>query len=187
MTDPRFEQYLRLLLKWNRVFNLTAITNLAQMRILHLADSLATSPYLHGDLIIDVGTGAGLPGIPLAIAHPEKKFTLLDSNSKKTRFLTQVVAELKLPNVEVIHARAEQYQPNHCFDSVISRAFSSLSQMLSLTEHLCCEQGRFLAMKGIVPTDEIKELNNRFIIDKIAELKIQGLDAKRSLIIIKKA
>ena len=123
--------YLELLVKWNRVYNLTAIKDPKQMVTHHLLDSLSISPYLHGDRLIDVGTGAGLPGIPLAITHRHKQFVLLDSNVKKTRFCRQAAAELGLDNVEVVHSRVEDYRPERLFSSVISRAYTSLSGMIT--------------------------------------------------------
>ena len=180
----QFAQYLALMSKWNKTYNLTAIKDPADMVLLHIADSLSINPYLSGKKIIDIGTGAGLPGIPLAIINPDKKFTLLDSNSKKTRFLIQVVSELKLSNVEIVHARVEDYKPAGCFDAVLSRAFSSLLKMVETTSHLCCNNGQLLAMKGIEPLQEIKELTNRVIVDKLAKLKIKGLNAERHLVII---
>src|SRR5579862_3044651 len=142
--EEKFIQYLDLLARWTKVFNLTRIRDPNEMIMLHLLDSLAIHPYLHGTRIIDVGTGAGLPGIPLAIIHPEKKFVLIDSNSKKTRFLVQVTHELKLMNVEVIHSRCEDLHPKQPFDSILSRAFASLEVMLETTHHLGSKQSQFL-------------------------------------------
>ncbi len=181
----RFAQFLALISKWNKTYNLTAIKNPEDMIILHIADSLSINPHLVGDRIIDAGTGAGLPGIPLAIINPDKKFVLLDSNSKKTRFLTQVKAELRLENIEIVHARAEDYKPTCCFDTVLSRAFASLSLMLKQTGRLCCKNGQFLAMKGAYPNDEIKDLNNTYIVDKIAKLEVRNLKAERHAVLLK--
>ena len=140
---------------------------------------------VENELGVDVGAGAGLPGIPLAIINPDKKFVLLDSNSKKTRFLTQAKAELQLDNVEIIHARAEGFQPTYCFDTVLSRAFASLQLMLKQAGHLCCKNGQFLAMKGAYPDQEIKDLNNSYIVDKIAALRVKGLNAERHVVLIR--
>jgi len=181
-TKQQFIQYLELLYKWNKVTNLTAIRDPIEMVMQHILDSLAILPFLQGQRFIDVGTGAGLPGIPLAIIQPDKQFFLLDSNSKKTRFLTQVVLELGLKNVLVIHARCEQFQPEQCFDAVITRAFSSLKQMLALTQHMLCAQGEFLAMKGVYPEDEIKEIPKKFKMIEVHELKIKGLNQNRCLV-----
>lgn len=181
----KFASFLQLLSKWNKTYNLTAITKPEDMIVLHIADSLSINPYLYGNRIIDVGTGAGLPGIPLAIINSGKEFVLLDSNSKKTRFLTQVKAELRLKNIEIVHGRAEDYKPTHCFNTVLSRAITSLSTMLKKTSHLCCPDGQFLAMKGCYPEQEIKDLNNRYIIDKIVKLKVKQLEAERHAVLLK--
>lgn len=184
--EDLFIQYLDLLIKWNKVFNLTRICDPKEMVMLHILDSLSIHPYLHGTRILDVGTGAGLPGIPLAILLPEKKFVLLDSNIKKTRFLTQVVHELKLSNVEIIHSRCEDLHPVHLFDSILSRAFASLEVMLKATHHLVHQDGRFLAMKGIYPESEIQEIPQGFKLVAVHKLVIKGLDAKRHLVCLTK-
>lgn len=176
--------YLNLLQKWNNVFNLTAITDPQKMVQIHILDSLSINQYLHGTRIIDVGTGAGLPGIPLALVNPDKKFVLLDSNSKKTRFLIQVVHDLKLKNVEVIHARCESFNPEACFDTILSRAFASIKVMLGSTQHLIGKHGQFLAMKGIYPEQEIAEIPKEFKVVAVHNLNIKGLQAERCLICI---
>lgn len=178
--------YLDLMKKWNRVYNLTAIIDPHDMVYLHILDSLAINRYLHGNRIIDVGTGAGLPGIPLALLNPEKSFVLLDSNSKKTRFLTQVVLELKLSNVEVVHARCEDFHPEQSFDSVVSRAFASIRVMLTTTSHLLNDQGQFLAMKGVYPEKELRDIPEGFSLVGVHTLKIKGLDAERCLVCLRK-
>lgn len=180
--ENQFLIFLTLLERWNKVFNLTAIRDPSEMVLLHLLDSLSINPYLHGTTMLDVGTGAGLPGIPLAIINRDKKWTLLDSNSKKTRFLTHVKQELKLTNVEIIHTRAECWRPHHCFDSIISRAFSSLSEMVEMTQHLLCPNGQFLAMKGVYPEKEIEALPKTTNVLAVHPLKIKGLDAQRCLV-----
>lgn len=182
---PLLSQYLALLLKWNRVYNLTAITNPKDMVIKHILDSLAVNPYLYGDRIVDVGTGAGLPGIPLAMVNPEKQFVLLDSNGKKVRFLNQVKIELQLTNVAIVHNRVEKYQPKSCFTCVLTRAFSSINDMLLKTCHLCCKDGVFLAMKGDCPANELQEIAEGFTIKSVQPLKIPGLDAARNLVIVR--
>ncbi|MDO8953762.1 MAG: 16S rRNA (guanine(527)-N(7))-methyltransferase RsmG [Gammaproteobacteria bacterium] len=186
-SDRQIEQlllYVALLKKWNQAFNLTAIDDTLEMVTLHLLDSLAIAPFVDKNgHHIDVGTGAGLPGIPLAIWYPEAGFTLLDSNSKKTRFLTQACHELKLTNVTVVHSRAEAYQPPELFDSVLSRAFSSLALMLKVTQHLCAKKGCFLAMKGIAPEKELAELSTHYSI-RNQRLKLPFLSAERHLICI---
>jgi 16S rRNA (guanine527-N7)-methyltransferase len=185
-TEEKFIHYLDLLAKWNKIYNLTSIRDPNDMVMLHILDSLSINPYLHGTRILDVGTGAGLPGIPLAIIQPEKKFTLMDSNSKKTRFLTQVVLELKLTNVEVIHSRCEDLRPEQPFDSILSRAFASLRVMLEATHHLVAKHGRFLAMKGVYPESEIQELQQGFKVLAVHKLVINGLAAERHLVCLAK-
>ena len=140
--------FLRLIDKWNRVYNLTAIRDLRTGVDLHLLDSLTVWPYLRGERIIDVGTGAGLPGIPLAIMSGSRHFVLLDSNAKKTRFVQQAVIELGLPNVEVITTRVEDYRPERAFDTVVTRAYASLADILSKTRRLLIPRGVILAQKG---------------------------------------
>ena len=184
--EKKFIKYLELLTQWNKVFNLTSIRDPHEMIMLHLLDSLAINPYLHGTRIIDVGTGAGLPGIPLALIQPEKEFVLMDSNSKKTRFLMQAVHELQLTNVEVIHSRCEDLHPRQRFDSILSRAFASLRVMLETTQHLANKDGRFLAMKGIYPESEIQELPQGFKLLAVHNLVIKGLQAKRHLVCLAK-
>lgn len=154
----RLLDYVNLLIKWNRVYNLTAVRDRQRILERHILDSLSVLPYLQGTRVIDIGAGAGLPGIPLAIAKPGNAFVLLDSNSKKTRFMQQVKTELSLTNVEVVCSRVEEYQPEPLFDVVISRAFSSLLQMAQWSAHLCAEQGSMLAMKGSYPDAEIAQL-----------------------------
>lgn len=140
--------YLQLMLKWNRAYNLTAIRELDAMVIRHLLDSLSILPYIDRTRVLDVGTGAGLPGIPLALCMPDTQFVLLDSNGKKTRFLTQVKIELGIENVEIIHSRIEQYQPDIRFPLITCRAFAALNTVLDLTQHLVTSGSRVLAMKG---------------------------------------
>lgn len=185
-TQEQLLQYLHLMRKWNTVFNLTSIRDPQEMVMLHLIDSLAIGRYLHGSRIIDIGTGAGLPGIPLALTHPDKFFTLLDSNNKKTRFLTQAVAELKLKNVEIIHARVENFRPEQSFDSILSRAFASLRLMLSATQHLLHEQGQFLAMKGTYPEQEVLDIPHEFELLAVHKLTIKGLNAERHLVCLQR-
>lgn len=175
---------LALIGKWNKVYNLTAIKDPREMLTHHLLDSLAVLPYLHGRRIIDVGTGAGLPGIPLAIMSPQREFVLLDANNKKTRFITQAVIELGLQNVTVQNLRVEEYRPGAPFDTVVSRAFASLADMVRWTRGLCAPDGVFLAMKGQVPMEEISELPAGFRVKEIAALSVPGLEAERHAVII---
>lgn len=182
---PQFIHYLELLQQWNRAFNLTSIKDEKEMVLLHIIDSLLIAPYCTGQQLLDVGSGAGLPGIPLALFFPEKNMTLLDSNGKKTRFLTQVVYELKLKNVQVIQSRAENFKTDICFDNILSRAFASLKLMLESTRHLLCQTGEFLAMKGVYPQQEIQEISPDFTVSGTRRLKISGLNAERHLICIR--
>lgn len=159
--DDNPEQYLRfiaLLSKWNNTYNLTAIRTIPDMITKHILDSLAVHPYLQGQRILDIGSGAGLPGIPLAIAHPNKQFVVLDSNGKKTRFMQTVRRELQLSNLEVVQSRVESYHPSNRFDTVLSRAFSNVPQMLHLSAHLVNQGGIWLAMKGRSPDAELEGL-----------------------------
>lgn len=177
----QFEQYLLLLEKWNKTFNLTAITHRDEMLEKHLVDSLAVANYLTGEYFLDVGTGAGLPGIPLAILFPEKQFSLLDSNSKKTRFLQQVKTQLQLKNVTVYHSRVENLQVKQKFDGILSRAFASLKDMLDGSQHLCAETGYFFAMKGQYPESELQEIQKPY---KVLPITWQGIQSERHLVII---
>ncbi len=174
-------QYLYQLDKWNKTYNLTAVRDVFEMIPRHILDSLAISPWLHGGRLIDVGTGPGLPGIPLALTHPDKSFTLLDSNGKKTRFLRHVKREMGLDNVEVIESRVESYQPSQAFDTVISRAFSSLDQMTGLTRHLLAEKGYWLAMKGRRPDEELQHINYS---SEVHSYAVAGQTGERCCVII---
>jgi len=190
--QARLLDYLRLLVKWNRIYNLTAVRDVAEMVTRHLLDSLAVLPYLHGTRVLDVGTGAGLPGIPLAIVsaerNRERQFVLLDSNSKKTRFVQQAVGELRLDNVQVVHARTEDFSSvsGGGFDTVVSRAFASIADMLAGSGQHCAPQGVMLAMKGAQPRAELATLdarpNGRFKVDRVVKLTVPGLDEERHLV-----
>lgn len=184
--QEQFLAYLNLLEQWNQVHNLTAIRDPREMIMLHIIDSLSINRFLFGKRIIDVGTGAGLPGIPLALVNPNKEFTLLDSNSKKTKFITQVILELGIKNVKVEHSRVEDFHPIDCFDSIITRAFSSLKEMLFATSHLVCTEGHFLAMKGVYPEEEIQQVPDEFRVMHVHALRINGLDAERHIVCIEK-
>jgi len=179
--------FVDLILKWNKVFNLTAIRDIDQAIWLHLVDSLIIQSYLHGKKIIDVGSGAGLPGIPLALLFPEKQFVLLDSNGKKTRFIQQAIIELGLKNVSVIQSRVENFLPEVSFDSIITRAFATLDVMLEQTNHLLAPKGQFLAMKGIYPAAEIAALPAEFKILAVHRLNISGVSAERHLVCIERS
>ena len=178
-------KYVDLLNKWNKTYNLTAVRKPEQMVTRHLLDSLSICPYLRGKRILDVGTGAGLPGIPLAIAFPDRHFTLLDSNNKKTRFVTQAVSELELSNVDVVQSRVENFQISPPFDTIISRAYSAIGDMVNQTRHLLALNGVFLAMKGMTPVAEINELPEDFVLVKNHELYVPELEEARHLLEIK--
>ncbi len=175
--------YLRLLHKWNKAYNLTSVREMNAMVTRHLLDSLACLPYLYGSRLIDVGTGAGLPGIVLALAEPKREWVLLDSNAKKVRFLTQVLIELKPSNVEIVRARVEDYRPERLFNTVITRAFGSLAMLVQLTRHLCAEEARILAMKGVYPKAEIEQIRERLPPPVVHRLVVPGLAAERHLVV----
>lgn len=182
LTESQIDQLLKfinLIEKWNKAYNLTAIRNKEDMVSLHLLDSLAVLPYLEGNRIIDVGTGAGLPGIPLAVACPDTEFTLLDSNSKKTRFVKQAVLELKLKNVNVYHGRVETYHPEIKFNTVITRAFANLRVIIKFTVHLLVKDGILLAMKGQNADNEATQISFGATVIPII---IPGIKAERSLV-----
>ncbi len=174
--------YLALLQKWNKVYNLTAITNLTEMVILHLLDSLAIIPHLKGQTFLDVGTGAGLPGLVLAIARPDWQITLLDSNSKKTRFLIQMMAELQLQNVKVICSRIEHWKTEQKFEVITSRAYSDLKQFYEQCSPFCTQSGYLAAMKGKLPANELENISNYQIIP----LVVPHLSQERHLICLNK-
>lgn len=212
--------YIQLLSKWNRVYNLTAVTDQKRMLTHHLLDSVSIMPALHGRDIVDVGAGAGLPGIPLAILCQERHFVELESNAKKARFMQQVVVELELANVEIVCQRAERFSsvrnpeftatlgegvnsaseagyhgvddnfnPTQTsfggFDTVVSRAFASLAEMLAVAGHLCRKSGLILAMKGKMPKSELNCLPRGYFCDKVDNLAVPGLEAERHLVHIK--
>lgn len=178
--------YLELLIKWNKAYNLTAIRDPEEMFTKHILDSLSITKYITGNTILDVGTGPGLPGIPMAIMFPKKHFSLLDSNGKKTRFLVQAQLSLALANVEIFNVRVENLPDNKVFDQIMSRAFTALDNMVNLCKHLLTEKGQFLAMKGLVPEEEIQKLDANFQVKNIASLTVPGCFEQRHLITIEK-
>lgn len=185
-TDQQIDLLLAfvcLIEKWNKAYNLTAIRGRDDILKLHILDSLAILPCVSGQKIIDVGTGAGLPGIPLAIFMPSVQFTLLDGNAKKTRFVQQAVLELMLSNVEVVHSRVETLGRDGQYDVVMSRAFASLQDIMSLTEYLLQPEGVLLAMKGQSPELELERLNRRYSVNSIS---VPGVDAERCVVRINK-
>ena len=175
-------QYLSLLNKWNKVYNLTAVRDPLEMVTLHLLDSLSVLPYIKTKNLLDVGSGGGLPGIVLAICLPHLQVTTIDTVQKKAIFMRQVKGELGLNNLEVVHARVENYQPSEKFETIISRAFSEASLFVKLTQHLLVDNGQWLAMKGLEPHQELKTLELKS--NKIIPLKVAGLDAERHLVIV---
>ena len=184
-TQKSLVNYVELLAKWNSTYNLTAIRHPDEMVFHHLLDSLAVTPHLQGKRLLDIGTGAGLPGVPLALIKPELDVVLLESRGKKTRFIQQAVITLGLTNVEIVNNRVENYQPTEKFDTLISRAFAPLAQMLRLAGHLCREKGRILAMKGKYPTAELAVVETeKYHIDGVIELHIPNLEAERHLVVI---
>ncbi len=174
-------QYLSLLHKWNKVYNLTAVRDPLEMVTLHLLDSLSVLPYIKTKNLLDVGSGGGLPGIVLAICLPNLQVTTIDTVQKKAIFMRQVKGELGLSNLEVVHARVENYQPKEKFEAIVSRAFSEASLFVKLTQHLIADNGQWLAMKGVAPHKELKTLE--LISNKIIALKVAGLNAERHLVI----
>lgn len=180
-------QYVELLHKWNKAYNLTSVREPQQMLVKHIMDSLMVGEVLQGSNFIDVGTGPGLPGIPLAILYPERNFVLLDSLGKRITFLRQVVFQLKLVNVEPVKARVEEYHADTPFDGVLSRAFSSLNDMVSWCSHLVTiDQGQFFALKGQYPTDELAQLPKNIELVSSHEIIVPELVGERHVIILKK-
>ena len=184
--------YLALMAKWNRTYNLTALRDPAQMMTHHLLDSLAAvSAFADADNVLDVGAGGGLPGIVLAIwaaeAHPTMKVSMIDTVHKKTAFLTQAKAELQLSNVSVYTARVEQLQVDQPFDVITSRAFAELNDFINWSNHLLQPGGRYIAMKGVMPQDEIARLPDGWKVEKTQALQVPGVDAERHLIFIERS
>ncbi len=167
---------------WNTRVNLTAITDPAEVVDKHLLDSLAVLPWLRGHTVADVGSGAGFPGLPLAIADPERRYTLIESTGKKVKFMRHVVERLALPNVEVLQGRAEALKPSPAFDTVISRALGSLSDFVRVAGHLAGRGGRLLAMKGKVPEAEIRALGVGWKALAVHAVRVPGLEAERCLV-----
>lgn len=179
--QQQIEDYLALLVKWNKVYNLTAIDSPAEMRSRHVADSLSIVSYLEGDSLLDVGTGAGLPGLIIAIVCPDISVTLLDSNAKKTRFLQQVKAQLGLANVTIVHGRVEQVTLPK-FAMITARAFASIRQIIDLAGGHCDDAGSLLLMKGIYPHEELQTGLKPFALRDVIPLKVPGSEAERHLV-----
>ena len=178
---------VELLNKWNKAYNLTSVRDPEEMLVKHIMDSVVVSPHLQGNRFIDVGTGPGLPGLPLAILNPDKEFFLLDSLGKRIRFIKQVIHDLGLKNVTPVQSRVEEFQDNQGFDGIISRAFASLDDMLDWCHHLPHSQGKFYALKGVVPQEELDHLKAELSLDIIHPLVVPQLDGERHLVVIKQA
>jgi 16S rRNA (guanine527-N7)-methyltransferase len=180
----RLRQLLEELAHWNRQFNLTGITDLESMVSHHVLDSLAIHRYLHGTTIADAGTGAGFPGLPLALVNPERRFTLIDSNGKKIRFVSHAVRTLGLMNVEPLQTRVEALRPERAFDTVVARAFAALPELLETVAPLCGSETRVLAMKGKWPQEELDALPPRWRVAESHTLTVPGLAEDRCLIVL---
>lgn len=184
-TQDRLLAYLALLSKWNRVYNLTAVHDTRRMLTQHLFDSLAVLPYIDANSLLDVGSGAGLPGIPLAVARPSLAVTLLEASQKKAAFLQQAVIELGLDNVTVVQGRAQDYHPARLFPCIISRALTELDNFARMTQHLLAAGGRWLAMKGKYPQAELAHLTAAAVV-RTVRLNVPGLKAERHLVIMER-
>lgn len=187
LADPVIDSqldYLELLTRWNASYNLTAVRDPMEMVTRHLLDSLAVLPYLSGASLADLGTGAGIPGIPLALARRDLEITLVDSNGKKARFLREAVRQLKFDKVHVVEGRVETVHGP--FDCITARAFASLADMLGWGSHLLAAKGRWLALKGKFPQDELDMLPDGFALAEVHELKVPGLDAERHLLVLER-
>jgi len=188
LTDHQKNQlvgYVDMLHKWNKAYNLTSVRDPNEMLVRHILDSIVVAPHLQGERFIDVGTGPGLPGIPLSIVRPECQFTLLDSLGKRVRFLRQVQHELNLENIHPVQSRVEEFPAEPPFDGVISRAFASLNDMIDWCKHLPAQNGRFYALKGILPEDEIAQLPAGFELESAIKLRVPQLEGERHLVIVK--
>ncbi len=188
LTDHQKNQlvaYVGLLDKWNKAYNLTSVRDPNEMLVRHILDSIIVAPYLQGSRFIDVGTGPGLPGIPLAIVRPESHFTLLDSLGKRVRFLRQVQHELKLDNITPVQSRVEAFPAEPPFDGVISRAFASLNDMVSWCQHLPAADGHFYALKGQAQESEMADLPEGYQVCDVIKLHVPQLEGERHLVVIK--
>ena len=182
-----WQAYLQLLAKWNKAYNLTAVRDAREMVSRHLLDSLSVAPHITGKHLLDVGAGAGLPSIPLAILWPDRQISALDSNGKKTRFMAQVKSELKLANFTVVQARVEAYQPAQPFDGIVSRAYASLEDFIISSQHLLAPSGRFWAMKAVIDAGELSAVPKPYKVDACLPLQVPGCQAERHLVVISHA
>ncbi|HDR1315851.1 TPA: 16S rRNA (guanine(527)-N(7))-methyltransferase RsmG, partial [Pasteurella multocida] len=186
ITDQQKEQLIKLVLllnKWNKAYNLTSVRDPMEMLVKHILDSVVVSPHLQGKHFIDVGTGPGLPGLPLAIVNPNKHFVLLDSLGKRISFIRNAIRELGLDNVEAVLSRVEEYHPEQPFDGVLSRAFASLKDMTDWCQHLPKQDGYFYALKGLYHQEEVEELSEKFTIQQVIRLQVPELIGERHLVI----
>jgi len=179
--------HLELLEKWNRVHSLTSIRDAAKAVSVHLLDSLAVVPYVSGPRVLDVGSGAGFPGLPVALARPELQVDLLDSNHKKCAFLRQAVAEAGARNAKVVCNRVEAYRPANPYDCILSRALADLAEIVALTEHLLAPGGVIAAMKGVHPFEEIERIPSGFRVRQVHAVSVPGLGAERHLVLVERA
>ena len=184
-TREKLLSYIAMIHKWNKVYNLTAIREPENMLTQHILDSLSVVPHIHGATMLDVGCGAGLPGIPLALARPEMEVTMLDSSHKKTAFVQQALIELGIRNAKVICGRVEALSPEKKFDVVISRAFSDLAEFVKLAGNLVAKGGSMVAMKGVYPHEELAQLPGNAEVEQVIPLTVPGLEANRHLVMIK--
>jgi 16S rRNA (guanine527-N7)-methyltransferase len=178
--------FLSLLQKWNRAVNLTALKDPDDMVVRHILDSATARPFLHGDTVLDVGTGAGLPGVPLAVLDPHRRFTLLDASGKKIRFLRQVLMDLTLPNVRLVQARVDDYHPEAPFDTVICRAFGALVDLVHGAGRLVAPHGRIVALKGRRPAAELANLPEAWQATEVTRVQVPHLDAQRHVVVLRR-
>ncbi|POY41933.1 16S rRNA (guanine(527)-N(7))-methyltransferase RsmG [Avibacterium endocarditidis] len=189
VSDQQKDQLVKLVVlldKWNKAYNLTSVRDPQEMLVKHIMDSLVVSPYLQGDRFIDVGTGPGLPGLPLAIINPDKTFVLLDSLGKRISFIRNALRELGITNVIPVLSRVEDYQPEELFDGVLSRAFASLKDMTDWCQHLVDENGTFYALKGQYHQEEVEQLSADFMIKNVINLTVPELIGERNLVLLNK-
>ena len=188
INDHQIQQlidFVNLLNKWNKAYNLTSVRDPQEMLVKHILDSLVVSPYLQGNRFIDVGTGPGLPGLPLAIINPNKQFVLLDSLGKRISFIRNAIRELGISNVTPVLSRVEEYQQEEKFDGVLSRAFASLKDMTDWCHHLPKENGYFYALKGVYQEDEVQALDEKYRVQQVIELHVPELVGERHLIVLR--